>query len=329
MFANERGAREGLTTTTGATPATCVARLQGRLALASGDAEAAVVHLRRAAAGGRPSDIIDLARATWRHQGASAAREVAQRALALAPTAPRALYPLVELLASLGAQRELPRAVSLAVDPGVRAALLARGLRLSGDPAGAQTALAAAGDAPLVQLERALLALEQQDAAGAVAAADAARAAPPAMAVEVLSVRIRALVAAGRDSQADAVLKTELTQRMNRGNRQAVFRLRLLRAAIALDRGDPASLRLAAADIDFARVTLTIGSADPIVLAAALAAKQGLRTDAVRLYHQALAHDPTRRDAFSALDALGEAGDLDRALFTRSWPEAAAAMQSR
>lgn len=329
MFANERGAREGLTTATGAAPATCVARLQGRLALASGDAEAAVVHLRRAAAGGRPSDVIDLARATWRHQGANAAREVAQRALALAPTGPRALYPLVELLASLGAQSELPRAVSLAADPSTRAALLARGLRLSGDAAGAQAALAAAGDAPLVQLERAQLALERGDAAGAVTAAEAARAAPPAMAGEALSVRIRALVAAGRDAQADAVLKTELTQRMNRGNRQAVFRLRLLRAAIAIDRGDPASLRVAAADIDFTRLTLTIGSADPIVLAAALSAKQGQRSEAVRLYHQALAHDPTRRDAFTALDALGEAGEVDRALFARSWPEAAAAMQSR
>jgi len=337
MFANERGAREGLTVTSGTAPATCVARMQGRLALASGDAEAAVVHLRRAAGSGRPSDSVDLARAVWRHQGAAPAREALGRALTLAPTAPRVLYPLVELLASLGAQSELPRAVTLAADPSIRAALLARGLRLSGDLAGAQAALAAAGDAPVVQLERALLALEQHDVAGAVTAAEGARAVPPAMAVEALSARIRALVAAGRNATADTLLDNELTPQrgraprgaMLRGDRQAVFRLRLLRAAIAIERGDPANLRVAAADIDFARLTLTIGSAEPLVLAAALAAKQGQRSDAVRLYHQALAHDPTRRDAFVALDALGEATEVDRGLFARSWPEAAARMQSR
>ncbi|MBI5162094.1 MAG: hypothetical protein HY996_11895 [Micrococcales bacterium] len=326
MWANERGALEVLTSATrtaeeGALPA-CVARFTGRLILGAGDTEAAVLHLRRAAGSGRPSDGIALAEALWRHEGREAALTAVRRIVDMAPTAPRTLLPLVELLGGLDARPELSRAILGAGDPALRAALLARGLRAAGDVAGATAALEGVGGSAVVQAEIARTALDRGDAAAAVAASGPALAVPPALRLEAVTTRILALQAAGDLRQADRLLELELSRaQTERGDRQAVFDLRLQRASLELGRVPP-DLGKIANELGFVRDQMSVGSPTPPYLSGQLAERLGQRTEAARLYRVALAIDPTDRRAFAALEQLQDVTDADRALHLRSFPEA-------
>jgi hypothetical protein len=51
-----------------------------------------------------------------------------------------------------------------------------------------------------------------------------------------------------------------------------------------------------------------------------VALTRGERTEAARLNRAALAIDPTRQDAYAALEELHVLGSEDRARHDRSWP---------
>ncbi|MBI2895421.1 MAG: hypothetical protein HYY06_17835 [Deltaproteobacteria bacterium] len=324
MWANDARARENLGGDGRSSPL-CGSRLEGRLALSAGEVEAAVVHLRKAAASGRPSDRVALAEGIWRTEGGAAAVAEAKIALGAKPTASRTLLPLVDLFARLGATASARRAAELSHEEPARIALVARGLRLAGDGEGARQVLAEPAaarwaDHPLVALEVLHSALARGDTAAALEASPSALRAPTVLWLESVQVTVQALRGAGREEDADALVDGELQAASNRGDRRRVHGLRLLRARLSIERGDPASLHRASNDLSFVETQMQKPSAEAKVLLARLALTRDERTEAARLNRAALAMDPTRQDAYAALEELHVLGSEDRSLHDRSWP---------